>query len=146
MQLAGEGAGRVARRDVAGRGEVAGDAEQFLHLRLAGDKERGQRRADALGTQRADPAKLAALLGSDWQSFIPIEGVERADVDAFLKAYRERHSIETASDGKARLVVGSASWTLPIPMAKAAVKPLEKSETINPTDCVRFDLSDAAPR
>ncbi|MFC5577776.1 DUF2950 domain-containing protein [Lysobacter niabensis] len=75
---------------------------------------------DSLGTQRADQARLSALLGSDWRSFIPVEGIERADVDAFLKAYRERHVIETASDGKARLVVGKTAWTLPIPMAKSA--------------------------
>lgn len=75
---------------------------------------------ESLGTQRADQARLAALLGADWRNFIPLEGIERADVDAFIKAYRERHAIETAADGKARLVVGKQAWTLPIPMAKSA--------------------------
>ncbi|BCT93200.1 hypothetical protein LYSHEL_22230 [Lysobacter helvus] len=76
---------------------------------------------DALGTQKADQAKLAALLGKDWRTFIPIEGVERTDVDAFLKAYGEKHAIQTGSDGTAHLVVGTnTTWTLPIPLAKDA--------------------------
>lgn len=75
---------------------------------------------DALGTERADQARLAVLLGSDWRSFIPLEGVERADVDAFLRGYRERHVIEKRGDAQAILVVGKESWSLPIPLAKVA--------------------------
>jgi hypothetical protein len=76
---------------------------------------------DALGTQKADATKLSALLGKDWRTFIPIEGVERTDVEAFLKAYREKHAVQPAADGTAHLVVGTATpWTLPIPLAKDA--------------------------
>ncbi|AKA24776.1 hypothetical protein PCL1606_33250 [Pseudomonas chlororaphis] len=75
---------------------------------------------EALGTQQADQARLVQLLGDDWRSFIPREGVQRSDVDAFLKLYRERHAIEQTGDGKAVLSVGSAHWTLPIPLVKAA--------------------------
>src|SRR5688572_14268162 len=60
----------------------------------------------ALGTQRADKDQLATLLGSNWRDFIPVEGVQRADVDAFLARYRERHSIQNTPDGKAMLSVG----------------------------------------
>jgi hypothetical protein len=74
---------------------------------------------EALGTQKADATKLSALLGKDWRTFIPVEGVERKDVDAFLKGYREKHAIESTRNGTAHLVVGTATpWTLPIPMAK----------------------------
>jgi hypothetical protein len=72
----------------------------------------------ALGTQRADAQKLETLLGKDWRDYIPIEGIERADVEAFLKGYREKHSIQTAKDGTARLAVGKDAWTLPIPLTK----------------------------
>jgi hypothetical protein len=73
----------------------------------------------ALGTERADAAKLAALLGKDWRQFIPIEGVERKDVEAFLAGYRARHSIRTdAASGRASLVVGAQDWSFPIPLAK----------------------------
>ncbi|WP_030129909.1 DUF2950 domain-containing protein [Pseudomonas sp. QTF5] len=75
---------------------------------------------EALGTEHADQARLTELLGNEWHSFIPLEGVQRSDVDAFLKQYREQHSIEQTSDRKALLSVGSDHWTLPIPMVKAA--------------------------
>lgn len=72
---------------------------------------------EALGTEHADQARLTELLGNEWHSFIPLEGVQRSDVDAFLKQYREQHRIET-SDSKALLSVGSDRWTLPIPLVK----------------------------
>jgi hypothetical protein len=75
---------------------------------------------EALGTEHADQARLTELLGNEWRSFIPREGVQRSDVDAFLKQYGEQHSIEKTSDRKAVLSVGSDHWTLPIPMIKAA--------------------------
>ena len=60
----------------------------------------------ALGTQRADAAALGTLLGKDWRDYIPLEGVDRADVDAFLVKYRERHAIEAGTGGKSMLSVG----------------------------------------
>ncbi|MGV8918865.1 MAG: DUF2950 domain-containing protein [Pseudomonas sp.] len=74
----------------------------------------------ALGTEHADQARLTELLGKDWRSFIPREGMERSDVDAFLKQYGEQHSIEKPGDNQALLSVGSDHWTLPIPMTKGA--------------------------
>ncbi|MBN3865618.1 DUF2950 domain-containing protein [Pseudomonas frederiksbergensis] len=73
---------------------------------------------EALGTEHAEQARLTALLGNEWRSFIPREGVQRSDVDAFLKQYHEQHHIEKISDRKAILAVGSDRWTLPIPMIK----------------------------
>src|SRR5207342_3634546 len=72
----------------------------------------------ALGTDHADADKLAALLGKDWRDYIPPAGGQRADVEAFLSGYRERHSIKTAADGHANLVVGKNDWSLPIPLTK----------------------------
>jgi hypothetical protein len=73
---------------------------------------------EALGTEHADQARLTELLGDDWHSYIPREGVQRSDVDAFLTEYREQHRIEKTSDKKALLAVGSSHWTLPIPLVK----------------------------
>ena len=74
----------------------------------------------ALGTQRADATALATLLGKDWRDYIPAENVDRADVDAFLVKYRERHAIEAGTGGKSMLSVGKDAWTFPIPLAKGA--------------------------
>jgi hypothetical protein len=71
---------------------------------------------DALGTTSVDEAKLVALLGANWRELIPVDAVERADVDAFLKAYREKHSLDTSVAGKSMLVVGKDSWVLPVPL------------------------------
>ncbi|MGY3264411.1 DUF2950 domain-containing protein [Lysobacter sp. HA35] len=72
----------------------------------------------ALGTQRADAAALASLLGANWRDYIPLEGLDRADVDAFLAKYRERHAIEAGADGTSMLSVGTDPFTFPIPLVK----------------------------
>ncbi|HVK51904.1 MAG TPA: DUF2950 domain-containing protein [Pseudoxanthomonas sp.] len=74
---------------------------------------------DALGTDKADPDKLATVLGKQWRDYIPSDSVERKDVDAFLRRYQERHSIETGSDGKPHLVVGREPWVLPVPLQQS---------------------------
>lgn len=74
----------------------------------------------ALGTEHADQARLTELLGSDWHNYIPREGVQRKDVDAFLQQYREQHHIEKSGDNKGILAVGPENWTLPIPLVKVA--------------------------
>lgn len=70
----------------------------------------------ALGTERADAARLAALLGQDWRSYIPQRGDEREDVEAFLALYQERHEIRAEAKHRARLVVGNSDWELPLPL------------------------------
>ncbi|MBM7060318.1 DUF2950 domain-containing protein [Pseudomonas sp. UL073] len=72
----------------------------------------------ALGSEKADEAALGKLLGTDWRSYIPTEGVERKDVDAFLALYKEKHSIQTDQSGRAHLVAGNTPWTLPLPLVK----------------------------
>ncbi|MCY1502270.1 hypothetical protein D9M68_363660 [compost metagenome] len=72
----------------------------------------------ALGTEKADADKLAALLGADWQEYIPTKGIERKDVDAFIAHYKEKHVIQTANGGRAHIVVGNDPWTLPIPIVQ----------------------------
>jgi len=72
----------------------------------------------ALGTGKPDQGRLTELLGDDWRTYIPREGVQSSDVDAFLKQYHEQHQIEKPSERKAILSVGRDHWTLPIPMIK----------------------------
>jgi len=74
---------------------------------------------DALGTTAADPAKLSNVLGSDWKTYIPSDGVDRDDINAFLTRYRERHLLKTPAPGRALLTVGNDAWTFPVPLVKA---------------------------
>ncbi|WP_152222592.1 DUF2950 domain-containing protein [Pseudomonas sp. SCB32] len=70
----------------------------------------------ALGTEKADPERLAALLGTDWRSYIPPENIDREEVDAFLAHYKDKHQIEKDGPDRARLVVGNDPWSLPLPI------------------------------
>lgn len=70
----------------------------------------------ALGTEKADPERLTALLGKDWRSYIPPEGIDRKEVNAFLDYYKAKHQIEKDGPDRAHLVVGTDPWTLPLPI------------------------------
>ena len=74
----------------------------------------------ALGSERADPAQLATVLGPDWGRYIPLDNVDRDDTDAFIARYREKHLIQQSDPGRAVLAVGKEGWTLPIPLVKGA--------------------------
>jgi hypothetical protein len=65
-----------------------------------------------------DQAVLAKVLGADWKTIIPSDGVDDDDVAAFLAAYQSKHQI-VARDGASVLEVGNAGWTLPIPIVKS---------------------------
>jgi hypothetical protein len=74
---------------------------------------------DALGTTKADPAKLATVLGEDWRDYVPQDRIDRADVDAFLRRYNESHGLEPGKDGKMMISAGKGElWMLPIPLAR----------------------------
>jgi hypothetical protein len=74
---------------------------------------------DALGQGKADQAKVSTVLGAGWQSYVPVGGVDRKDVDAFLAKYQEKHAYRARKDGRQELVVGNDDWSLPIPLAKS---------------------------
>ena len=78
----------------------------------------GDALVDALGTTKADPAKIATVFGDDWKSYVPTD-VERKDVDAFLEKYRASHKFNDRTDGRKELVAGSDGWTFPVPLSKA---------------------------
>ncbi|MDD0843949.1 DUF2950 domain-containing protein [Pseudomonas sp. Gutcm_11s] len=72
----------------------------------------------ALGTEHADAKRLAALLGDDWRDYIPLQGVQRDDVEAFLALYQEKHEIRPEARDRSRLVVGNSAWELPLPLVR----------------------------
>ncbi|WP_267225862.1 DUF2950 domain-containing protein [Dyella silvae] len=64
-----------------------------------------------------DKTVLAKVLGANWKDYIPTEGIDREDVELFLKRYDESHRIE-AADGVSHLNVGSENWVLPLPLVQ----------------------------
>jgi hypothetical protein len=74
---------------------------------------------DALGTDHVDAAKMATVLGPDWKGYVPTQGgPTRADVDAFLAKYRQKHAFQTDKTGRSVLAVGDDAFTFPIPLQK----------------------------
>lgn len=60
---------------------------------------------------------MSSLLGDNWRTFLPPEGVEPEAVARFLRDWQIHH--QTTIDGdKAWLAVGDSHWQLPIPVVK----------------------------
>jgi len=70
---------------------------------------------DAL--RKVDRNALAKVLGANYKQFIKTDGIERANIEAYLAAWDKQHKVNTDGD-KAVLAVGEQGWTLPIPIVK----------------------------
>ena len=73
--------------------------------------------ADALvaAVEARDNAALARVLGPQWRTLLPPEGVAPEDRDAFLEKARQSTTVNV-KDGHADVVVGTDAWVLPIPL------------------------------
>ena len=67
--------------------------------------------------RKVDRAALAKVLGANYKQFIKTDGVERADIEAYLAAWDKQHKLNTEGD-KALIAAGDQGWTLPIPIVK----------------------------
>lgn len=73
---------------------------------------------------RNDEDALKRVLGSDFQRFIPTDGIGEDDIYQFLGEWSKNHQIvqdPTADKGRvtAHLTVGYSGWSLPIPLVQA---------------------------
>lgn len=66
-----------------------------------------------------DKAALSAVLGKNWKTFIPTQGIDQEDIDTFLAGWNKAHRIVEQTPDKSLLEVGDQGWTLPIPIVKA---------------------------
>jgi hypothetical protein len=73
--------------------------------------------ADAFvaAVEKRDQPALQKVLGAQWREYIPTEGVDQEDVDAFLAQWKQSHRI-LAEGPVAKVAVGGDGWTLPIPL------------------------------
>ncbi len=95
-----------------GRRCASGAAARFSTPEAAGD-------ALAKALKGPDQAELRRVLGDDWRTYIPTDGVERSDVEAFIEDYEASHQI-VASGSRSRIGVGHSGWLLPIPLVRDA--------------------------
>jgi len=95
---------------------VAADA-QAAAARFSTPEAAGDALAKAL--KGPDQAELRRVLGDDWRTYIPTDGVERSDVEAFIEDYEASHQI-VASGSRSHIGVGHSGWLLPIPLVRDA--------------------------
>ncbi|MDI9238319.1 DUF2950 domain-containing protein [Lysobacter sp. LF1] len=73
--------------------------------------------ADAFtaAVQSRDQPALKKVLGANWRDYIPTEGIDQEDIDAYLAQWKQSHRI-LAKGAQAQVAVGDGGWTLPIPL------------------------------
>jgi hypothetical protein len=71
---------------------------------------------DAL--RKADRKALGVVLGANYKQFVSTDGVERADVEAYLAAWDKQHKVNAEGDNKASISAGDQGWTMAIPIVK----------------------------
>ena len=68
-----------------------------------------------------DPAAKAKVLGPQWQTLVPADGVDETDRQAFLRMAGERMKVSEVRSGVVQVMVGAVdTWTLPIPIVADA--------------------------
>jgi len=65
-----------------------------------------------------DKQAMSKLLGADWRSLLPPDGVDPADKKLFLEKAAQALDVKVA-EGRAEVSVGSDGWVLPIPIVRA---------------------------
>jgi len=76
--------------------------------------------ADAFtaAVEKHDQPALQKVLGAQWRDYIPTEGIDQEDIDAYLAQWKASHRIVTEGT-TAKVAVGNDGWTLPIPLKQA---------------------------
>lgn len=75
--------------------------------------------ADAFtaAVQTRDQPAMQKVLGAHWRDYIPTEGIDQEDIDAYLAQWKQSHRI-IANGAQAQVAVGNGGWTLPIPLKR----------------------------
>jgi len=71
---------------------------------------------DAL--RKVDRKALGVVLGANYKQYVLTDGVERADVEAYLAAWDKQHKLSATADNVAVISAGDQGWTMPVPIVK----------------------------
>ena len=72
--------------------------------------------AFVLTLENHDVEMLGKVLGTDFRDVLPLDEVDREDVDNFLVAWEKANTLLPEGDQKMLIAVGENNWTLPIPI------------------------------
>lgn len=67
-----------------------------------------------------DVEMLGKLLGPDFREVLPLDEVDREDIDRFIEAWVKANTLLPEGDQKMLIAVGEEQWTLPIPVVAGA--------------------------
>lgn len=65
-----------------------------------------------------DTQKLEMLFGSQYQELLPIDELDKKDVDLFIESYEASHRLDCIEQKSCMLEVGKAAWVFPIPIVR----------------------------
>lgn len=76
--------------------------------------------SNALGDAiaRSDQDALRKVLGNQYRTLLPPEGITQDDIYDFLGAWAAHHALQPAGDNAMRIAVGDSGWTFPAPIVK----------------------------
>jgi len=76
--------------------------------------------ADAfvLAMENDDEVLLGKVLGADFREVLPLDHIDSEDVENFLAAWEEQHTLLPQGKQTMLLAVGEGEWTLPIPIVE----------------------------
>lgn len=95
----------------AGRLEIDPDIGQAIFA-TPGDAAH----AFVLALDNHDVDMLGKVFGDDFREVLPLDEVDREDIDNFLVAWKKANTLLPEGDQKMLIAVGENNWTLPIPI------------------------------
>jgi len=73
---------------------------------------------EALRSQDQDAFRK--ILGTEYQTVLPVDTVDDEDVDNYLKAWDKVHTLVPQGEDKVLIAIGEGEWTLPIPVTRGS--------------------------
>jgi hypothetical protein len=65
-----------------------------------------------------DKTMMRQILGEDYREVLPLDQIDGEDVDNYIAAWEQAHTLLPEGDTKRILAVGKGEWTLPLPIVQ----------------------------
>lgn len=65
-----------------------------------------------------DKTMMRQILGEDYRAVLPLDQVDGEDIDSYIRAWEQAHTLLPEGEHKRMLAVGEGKWTLPLPIVQ----------------------------
>ena len=97
--------------------EATSDADPVFRQTVYATPElAAQALTDALDSE--DRAALKKMFGEKFSELLPLDPIDREDVEKYLALYAEQHRLIPEQEQKFMLAVGKEKWTFPVPIVE----------------------------